>query len=247
MVELADSKKHKVIWAIIHIYQSENARAAASRPYVGDMFITSMFDICHHLLISKQHTLILANNKPTEGASFSLINRLLRFAWQLIWLLLFRPTPPQLHFWRCWLLRCFGAQIDTDCHVYSDARIWAPWNLHLGAKACIGRGVICYSMAPIYIGERVVISQGVHLCTGSHDYTSISFKLIAKPINIGDDAWICAESFVGPGVQIGEGAVIGARSVVVHSQPAWMVCAGNPARPLKQRHHPHSIHKAHLE
>jgi putative colanic acid biosynthesis acetyltransferase WcaF len=90
-------------------------------------------------------------------------------------------------------------------------------------------------MAPIVIGERVVVSQGVHLCTGSHDYTSATFPLFARPITIGSDAWICTEAFVGPGVQIGEGAVIGARSVVMRSQPDWMVCSGNPAHPLKPR------------
>jgi putative colanic acid biosynthesis acetyltransferase WcaF len=184
--------------------------------------------------------MILANNTPFEGASFSLRNRLARLAWQLVYTLLFRPTPPPLHAWRRCLLRCFGAHIAAGCHIYSDARIWAPWNLHMAAKSCLGPRVICYSMAPIYLGERVVVSQGAHLCTGSHDYTSATFPLYAKPITIGSDAWICTEAFVGPGVQIGEGAVIGARAVAVRSQAAWMVCAGNPAIPLKPRHHPRS-------
>lgn len=188
--------------------------------------------------------MILANNKPFEGASFTLGNRLARFSWQLVWSLLFRPTPPAMHAWRCWLLGCFGARIGAGCHIYSDARIWAPWNLHMAAKACLGPRVICYSIAPIHLSERVVVSQGAHLCTGSHDYSLESFPLFAKPISIGADAWICAEAFIGPGVNIGEGAVIGARSVVTQSQPAWMVCAGNPARPLKQREHPRSIRNA---
>jgi len=179
--------------------------------------------------------LILANNTPFEGACFSLGNRLARVGWQLVWTLLFRPTPPPLHAWRCWLLRRFGAQIAPGCHIYSDAQIWAPWNLVMAPKACLGPRVICYSMAPITLGERVVVSQGVHLCTGTHDYTSPTFPLYAKPITIGADAWICTEAFIGPGVQIGEGAVVGARSVVTRDQPAWMVCAGNPCRPLKKR------------
>ena len=179
--------------------------------------------------------MILAQSSPFDGPSFSWGHRLARVAWQVVRALLFRPTPPPLHAWRCWLLRCFGAQIAPGCHIYSDVRIWAPWNLHMAAKACLGPRVICYSMAPIHLGERVVVSQGAHLCTGSHDYNSASFPLFAKPISIAADAWICTEAFLGPGVQIGEGAVIGARSVVTRDQPAWMVCAGNPARPLKQR------------
>lgn len=179
--------------------------------------------------------MILANANPFEGPSFSRRNRLARLAWQITWLLLFRPTPPPLHAWRCWLLRRFGARIAPSCHVYSDVEIWAPWNVQMGPRSCLGRGVICYSMAPVTLGERAVVSQGVHLCTGSHDHESENFQLVANPIAIGADAWICAEAFLAPGVSIGEGSVIGARAVVTRDQPAWMVCAGNPCRPLKQR------------
>lgn len=188
--------------------------------------------------------MILATNTPFDGPSFSRANRLARLAWHIVWILLFRPTPPFFHAWRCWLLRCFGARISPGCHVYSDARIWAPWNLVMEAKACLGPRVICYSMAPIVLGQRTVVSQGAHLCTGSHDYDSPSFTLFAEPITIGSDAWICAEAFVGPGVKIGCGTVIGARSVVTRSQPSWMVCAGNPARALKPRLHPRNLHSA---
>lgn len=81
------------------------------------------------------------------------------------------------------------------------------------------------------------------MCTGTHDYTSASFELLAYPIYIGADVWICAEAFVGPKVTVAAGSVIGARSVVLHSQPSWTVCAGNPARPLKPRTHPNaSVH-----
>lgn len=179
--------------------------------------------------------MILANANPYEGASFSRRNRLARLLWNATWMLLFRPTPPPLHGWRCWLLRRFGARVAPGCHVYGDVLIWAPWNLVMEPLSCLGPRVICYSMAAVQLGERAVVSQGVHLCTGSHDYTSENFQLYAQPITIGSDAWICAEAFLGPGVEIGEGAVIGARAVVTRSQPAWMVCAGNPARVIKPR------------
>jgi putative colanic acid biosynthesis acetyltransferase WcaF len=178
---------------------------------------------------------ILSKATPFEGPSFSLRNRFARLVWHVIWLTMFRPSPAPLHAWRCWLLRRFGARIAPFCHVYSDVEIWAPWNLQMAAHSCLGRRVICYSMAPVILGERVVVSQGVHLCTGSHDYESDNFQLFARPIQIGSDAWICTEAFLAPGVSIGNGAVIGARSVVSRDQPAWMVCAGNPCRPIKSR------------
>jgi len=182
--------------------------------------------------------MILRKDHPFHGPSFSRRNRLARLLWYLTWLLFFRPTPPPLHAWRCWLLRLFGASIAFPCHIYNDVEIWAPWNLKMSAHSTLGRRVTCYSMAPISLGERVVVSQGVHLCTGSHDHESDNFQLFARPIQIHSDVWICAEAFIAPGVTIGEGAVIAARAVVIRDQPPWMVCAGHPCRPLKPRKAP---------
>ncbi len=182
--------------------------------------------------------MILSKTNPFEGPSFSRRNRLSRLAWYFTWLLLFRFTPPPLHAWRCWLLRRFGARIGSPCSVYNDVVIWAPWNLQMADRSTLGPRVICYSMAPVTLGERVVVSQGVHLCTGSHDYESDNFQLFARPIVIGADTWICAEAFIAPGVSIGNGAVIAARSVVTRDQPAWYVSGGNPCRPLKPRKKP---------
>jgi putative colanic acid biosynthesis acetyltransferase WcaF len=182
--------------------------------------------------------MILENTNTFEGPSFGFRNRLSRIVWQCAWVLLFRTSPAPLHRWRCWLLRQFGARVHPTCHVYSSVRIWAPWNLEMAAHSCLGPEVKCYSMALVSLGEKAIVSQGVHLCSGSHDYTLESFQLYAKPILIGADAWVCADAFIGPGVKIGEGTVIGARSVVIRSQPSWCVCAGNPSRPLKPRKHP---------
>ena len=179
--------------------------------------------------------LFLSKDHPFRGPSFSKRNRLARLAWIIVWSALFRSTPPQLHAWRCWLLRRFGARIGSFCSIYSDVVIWAPWNLVMENYASIGRRVIVYSIAPVTIGCRAVVSQGVHLCTGTHDYESENFQLYAKPIVIESDAWICADAFIGPGVSIGKGSVIGARSVAVRDQPAWMVCGGNPCLPIKKR------------
>lgn len=102
-------------------------------------------------------------------------------------------------------------------------------------ESAMGRGVICYSMGPITLGKRAVVSQRAHLCAGTHDYEHPGMQLVTKPIHVGDRAWICAEAFVGPGVTVGEGAVIGARAVVTKDVPPWTVGAGNPFRVIKPR------------
>ena len=169
------------------------------------------------------------------GPSFSMRNRLARVAWGIVYALFFRPSPRPFHTWRRWLLTLFGARIAKGCHIYPGVRIWAPWNLTCGEECGVGDGAILYSQAQITLGRRVVISQGAHLCTGTHDYESEGFELFAKPITIGDHAWLAAECFVHPGVTVGEGAVVGARSVVTCDVPAWMVCAGHPCKPIKGR------------
>lgn len=178
---------------------------------------------------------ILQGVDPSTQASFSLENRLARLLWGIVYALLFRTSPRPLHAWRGFLLRCFGAKLGKGCHVYPKAKIWAPWNLVLADHAGIANDVDCYSVALISLGAKVVVSQGTYLCTGTHDYQDPNFQLYAKPIHIGDNAWLCAETFVSPGITIGEGAVIGARSVVTKDMPAWTVCAGNPCRPIKPR------------
>jgi putative colanic acid biosynthesis acetyltransferase WcaF len=172
---------------------------------------------------------------PYTQASFSLRNRLARLFWNATYILFFKFSPRPMHGYRAFILKLFGARLGKQCHIYPTAKIWAPWNLEMDDHAGLANDVICYNMANIRIGKKVVISQGTHLCTGSHDYTDSNFQLLAKPIEIGDQAWLCTESFVGPGVKIGAGSVVGARSVVLKDIPEWMVCAGMPAKPIKPR------------
>lgn len=171
----------------------------------------------------------------TGGASFSLGNRLYRLAWAIAWLVLARWTPPQLRGWRRLVLRAFGARMGAGSDVRPTARIWDPRNLAMGRHSTLGHGVHCYSMAPIALGEFVTVSQRAHLCAGTHETATAAMQLIARPIRIGSNAWIAAEAFVGPGVTVGEGAVLGARGVATRDLAPWTINAGNPARKLRDR------------
>jgi putative colanic acid biosynthesis acetyltransferase WcaF len=177
----------------------------------------------------------MVNQDTHVGASFSLRNRVSRVIWGIVAALLFHPSPRPFHRWRAFLLRVFGAKVGKGVHVYPGTRIWAPWNLELADECGIAKGAILYSQGKISIGRRAVISQGAHLVTGTHDYSRSGFPLLTMPIYIGDHAWIAAEAFVHPGITIGEGCVIGARSVVTRSMPEWSVCAGHPCEPIKTR------------
>lgn len=165
----------------------------------------------------------------------SLSNKIARALWHVVWLLLYRPTPRLMHAWRRMLLRLFGAKLGKGVHPYPSARIWAPWNLEMGDHACLSEHVDCYCVDKIRIGAHSTISQYSFLCTASHDYTKAAMPLVTAPISIADHVWITADVFVGPGVHIGKGAVITARSSVFTDIPVGMVARGNPALPFKLR------------
>ena len=163
-------------------------------------------------------------------------NRIARFLWNIVWIFFYRLTPRSMHIWRVFLLRIFGAKLGkSSVHIYPSARIWAPWNLEMGDHSCLSEGVDCYCVDKIRIGAHSTISQYSFLCTASHDYTKSSMPLVTAPITIGERVWITADVFVGPGVTIGDGAVVTARSSVFNDLPPWMVARGNPAIPIKTR------------
>jgi putative colanic acid biosynthesis acetyltransferase WcaF len=169
------------------------------------------------------------------SASFRLSNRLYRVLWKATWLFLAAWTPPFFSPWRVFLLRMFGAQMSSGSAVAANCKIWLPRHLRMGKDSSLGPGVDCYNMAPINIGDRSVVSQRAFLCGGTHDISDMRFQLIARPIVIGDDVWIASEAFVGPGVHVGDGCVLGARGCSFSNLDSWTVYRGNPAVPLKAR------------
>lgn len=176
------------------------------------------------------------DSKPLEGgASFSLGNRLARVVWMATWLVLCRFTPPPLHGWRRLVLRAFGAKVGRGARVHASVSIWLPANLELGENALIGPGVRLYNQGRIAIGGRSVISQRAHICASTHDLRDPQFQLVLRPVTIGQQCWIAAEAFVGPGVTMHDRAVLGARGALFDDAVEGGVYSGNPAVFVKDR------------
>jgi len=168
--------------------------------------------------------------------SFSLKNKVARLLWNFIRFFLFRPFGSRLFKkWRVFILKCFGAKIQWSSHIYASVKIWAPWNLEMGVYATLGPNVDCYNQGKISIGSNTTISQKVYICASSHDISDSHNNLLLKPIVIEDQVWIAAEAFVGPGVIINQGVVVGARAAVFKDVDAWTVVGGNPAKFIKKR------------
>jgi putative colanic acid biosynthesis acetyltransferase WcaF len=169
------------------------------------------------------------------SSHFGLGLKLGRFLWNLVWIILFRPSPFLFYGWRRMLLRLFGAKIGPEVRVYPSAKVWAPWNLTMAEGSSLGPSVDCYCVDKIELGPWATVSQRSFLCTATHDIRSPKFRLKTAPIKIGEKAWVAAEAFVAPGVKVGEGGVVAARAVVIHDVPPWTVVAGNPARRVSKR------------
>lgn len=155
--------------------------------------------------------------------------------WWLVEAVFFRPSPQFMYGWRRFLLRAFGAEVGRGVIVRPSVHTQFPWKVRIGDYSWIGDDVVLYSLGPIFIGANVVVSQKSYLCTGSHDYRQSDFPIYHQPIVLEDECWLATDVYVAPGVTIGRGTVVGARSSVFKSLPAGKVCVGSPAYPVKDR------------
>ena len=163
-------------------------------------------------------------------------NQVVRLLWTIVWGVFARPLPRSVGSgWKRGLLRLFGARIAPTAVVYSSAKVYYPANLTMGAYACLASDVDCYNVAPVTIGANSTVSQGAYLCTASHDITDPLNSLVTKPIVIEDQAWIGARAYIGMGVTVRQGTVVGATASVYKDVESWTVVGGNPAKFIKNR------------
>lgn len=174
---------------------------------------------------------VAANRRARKYSAGEILRRIL---WSF-GALLFLASPRPCFEWRCMVLRLFGAKIGKHVHIYPSARIYFPWNLTVGDWSAIGEEAFIYNIGSVTIGKQVTISQRAHLCAGTHDYRKATMPLLKVSITVGDQAWICADAFIGPDMVVGTGAIVGARAVVVNHIDPWTIVAGNPAHFIKMR------------
>lgn len=172
---------------------------------------------------------------PYQRPAFSLGNRVRRLIWNVCWAVLFRISPRPLFAWRALVLRGFGAKLGARCKFYPAAKVHSPWFLECAEDVAVADGVEIYNPAPMRFGSHVILSQGAYLCGATHDLDDPGFPLLAYAMEFGAYSWICARACVGPGVSVGEGAVLGLASVATRDLEAWGVYAGAPAVRVRAR------------
>lgn len=158
-----------------------------------------------------------------------------RMLWALVEGTAFRWSFHTWNRWRSFLLRAFGARIGAQCIIRRTVKVYYPWNLRVGDLCIVGDDASLYSLGTITLGDHVMVSQEAYLCAGTHDHTQLSLPLLTPPIEVENNAWICARAFVGPGIRIGAGSLVAAAAVVVKDVEPWTMVGGNPARFIKKR------------
>ena len=177
-----------------------------------------------------QHVAEMRNVSPVSTGL-----KIRRLLWSMVQGTLYRYSFHTQSRWRAFLLRCFGAKIGRRCTVRRTSRVFYPWLIEMGDLACLCDECNIYNLGQVTLGERVSISQEAYICVGSHNYREMNMPLITAPIFIGADVWICARAFIGPGCNVGEGAVVAACAVVVHDVEPWTIVGGNPAKRIGKR------------
>jgi len=158
--------------------------------------------------------------------------------WWLFDSLFVRWTPQVLYGWRRFALRLFGAKLGRKVLIRPGVRVTFPWKLVIGDHCWIGDNATLYNIEKITIGEHSVVSQDAYLCTATHDHCDITFSLIASPIVVEAESWIAARAFIGPGVRISRGGVVGAGSLVLSDVDSATIVGGVPARMIGKRKYP---------
>lgn len=161
------------------------------------------------------------------------------FWFRVVWLVvealtllnpMFLPSGP-----KCRVLVAFGAQIGEGVIIKPNVHVKHPWRLVVGDDCWLGERVWIDNLVPVTIGNNVSISQGAYLCTGNHDWADPGMGMMARPIVIEDGAWIGAFAKVGPGIKVGEEAIVTMGSVLLKNAEPRGVYQGNPATMVRER------------
>jgi putative colanic acid biosynthesis acetyltransferase WcaF len=181
------------------------------------------------------YTTVVPNPRRRIFRRLTRSGRLVEFLWRWTSRFLFYLSPSPAYAWRRLILRCFGASVARCVKIHNTTRIIHPWNLTVGPETTIRQRVILDCQAPVTIGANTQISQFTHLCTATHIYGKRDMPIIGQPIGIGDRCWLAADVFVGCGVKIEDGVIVGARASVFRDIPAGTIAIGEPAKPLLAR------------
>lgn len=153
----------------------------------------------------------------------------------LLWLVGYIPS---MHIRMFIYRRIYRISLDKYVIIYKGCEIRNTKGLRIGKGTIIGDNAMLDARRGIDIGQNVNFSSGVEIWTLQHDYRDPNFACNPDhtgPVTIGDRAWIGPRVTILHSVNIGEGAVVGAGSVVTKDVEPYSVVAGIPAKKIAER------------
>ena len=149
----------------------------------------------------------------------------------------FNQTAPSQIKSRLEILRKILPKVDVEqIEVLSPFVVDYGYNIQIGAGSFFNHNIYLMDCAEIKIGKKCFIGPNCGFYTAIHpmlvEPRNEGLEM-AKPIELADNIWIGADVTILPGVKIGEGSVIGAKSLVSKDIPAGVLAFGNPCRVIK--------------
>lgn len=173
--------------------------------------------------------------EPPRRSPYSARAKIGRVLWSVASLLVFKPSPSGWNGLRRGLLRMFGAKVGAGAAIHPSVYVEIPWNLSIGANVRVCERAILYCLGAVSIGDGTLVGPFVHICAGTHDYTSPSFTLLRSPITIGARCALMTASFVAPGVVVADGTVLLPRAGLFKNSEPDSTYEGNPAKAVEKK------------
>jgi acetyltransferase-like isoleucine patch superfamily enzyme len=142
------------------------------------------------------------------------------------------PLPRLRHFL---LRRMYLIKIGPGTYVHMGVQYKRPRSIEIGRNSVINPGVLLDGRISLKIGDNVDIGEQVSFYCGGHDVQSPDYRAFMEATAVGDRACIYARAMVIRGVNIGEGAVVAAGSIVTKDVPPYTIVAGIPAKKIGER------------
>ena len=162
---------------------------------------------------------------------FRIRSYFLEFVTAMIWWFSFVPS----HTLRKVFLKAVGIRIGRRSYLHSGLRIYDPKGISIGEGTIIGYDATLDGRDRLEIGDHSEIASQVMIYNGSRDIHSEDFRMVLKPVRIGNYVFIGPRTIILPGVTVGDGAVVAAGAVVTKDVPAKMLVGGVPATVIRER------------
>ena len=151
-----------------------------------------------------------------------------KYCYQLYYILFFHYLIPQ---------KLFRLNPKVNWPVHFTSKVLSPENITKGVLCDPGDNLNNYIQASngIIFGSNIELGPGVSIISSNHKSSNFREHTKSKPIHIGNNVWIGANTTVLPEVSIGNNVIIGANSVVTKNIPNNSIAFGNPCKVVKQK------------